>query len=287
MDKTSTVRIFVSSLLETIWTAGVGSVVGHLSTKAYSVHGKINRTKRRHKMINRKWLRLFVPVCCMAAIVSSCDGSNSESTDTSSDSMSEPDIIVPEPEVVDDDAVSDNENTGDSVNYSGQWYGVLSLEQGLSASDFDQALLYEVNLLLEPDGFYTGSAQIVAGLTTSSVNTTVFSVRAETVGDLLEIVPVTETGRAEQLTRNSDSQTCKALLQVSQTGNVLEGTWSSDRGSCGAGVIALRRVPEPRQNWYENLPGPQLLRSPGCTARSVRQHLLHDTVPLPQLAPAQ
>ena len=36
MKKTSTVRIFVSSILETIWAAGVSSVVGHLSTKAYS-----------------------------------------------------------------------------------------------------------------------------------------------------------------------------------------------------------------------------------------------------------
>ncbi len=38
MKKTSTVRIFVSSILETIWAAGVSSVVGHLSTKAYSKH---------------------------------------------------------------------------------------------------------------------------------------------------------------------------------------------------------------------------------------------------------
>ena len=41
MEKTTTVRIFANSVLETIWTAGVGSVVGHLSTKAYSVHGKL------------------------------------------------------------------------------------------------------------------------------------------------------------------------------------------------------------------------------------------------------
>jgi len=32
MKKTSTVRIFVSSILETFWAAGVNSVVGHLST---------------------------------------------------------------------------------------------------------------------------------------------------------------------------------------------------------------------------------------------------------------
>ena len=31
MKKTSTVSIFVSSILETIWAIGVGSVVGHLS----------------------------------------------------------------------------------------------------------------------------------------------------------------------------------------------------------------------------------------------------------------
>ena len=36
MKMTSTVRIFASSLLETVWTTGVASVVGHLSTKAYS-----------------------------------------------------------------------------------------------------------------------------------------------------------------------------------------------------------------------------------------------------------
>ena len=38
MKQISTVRIFVSSFLETIWAAGVNSVVGHLSTKAYSKH---------------------------------------------------------------------------------------------------------------------------------------------------------------------------------------------------------------------------------------------------------
>jgi hypothetical protein len=31
MEKTSTVRILVSSMLETFWAAGVSSVVGHLS----------------------------------------------------------------------------------------------------------------------------------------------------------------------------------------------------------------------------------------------------------------
>ncbi|MCG9723470.1 hypothetical protein [Shewanella sp. Isolate7] len=40
MEKTSTVRIFASSVLETIWATGVGSVVGHLSTKAHSTHNK-------------------------------------------------------------------------------------------------------------------------------------------------------------------------------------------------------------------------------------------------------
>jgi len=40
MKKTSTVRIFVSSILETIWAAGVSSVVGHLSTQAHSTHNQ-------------------------------------------------------------------------------------------------------------------------------------------------------------------------------------------------------------------------------------------------------
>jgi hypothetical protein len=40
MKKTSTVRIFVSSILETMWATGVGGVVGHLSTKANSSHNK-------------------------------------------------------------------------------------------------------------------------------------------------------------------------------------------------------------------------------------------------------
>ena len=40
MKKTSTVRIFVSSILETMWVTGVSSVVGHLSTKTHSSHNK-------------------------------------------------------------------------------------------------------------------------------------------------------------------------------------------------------------------------------------------------------
>ena len=42
MKKTSTARIFASSILETIWATGVGSVVGHLSTKTHSSHNKAN-----------------------------------------------------------------------------------------------------------------------------------------------------------------------------------------------------------------------------------------------------
>jgi len=37
MNKTSTARILASSVLETVWAIGVGGVVGHLSTKAYSI----------------------------------------------------------------------------------------------------------------------------------------------------------------------------------------------------------------------------------------------------------
>ena len=46
MKKTSTVCIFVSSILETIWATGVGSVVGHLSTQAHSSHNKTNSLGR-------------------------------------------------------------------------------------------------------------------------------------------------------------------------------------------------------------------------------------------------
>jgi hypothetical protein len=40
MKKTSTVRIFASSILETIWATGVSGVIGYLSTKTHSSHKK-------------------------------------------------------------------------------------------------------------------------------------------------------------------------------------------------------------------------------------------------------
>ena len=54
MKKTSTARIFASSILETIWATGVSSVVGHLSTKARSSHNKaIPRERQKASLVPR------------------------------------------------------------------------------------------------------------------------------------------------------------------------------------------------------------------------------------------
>jgi cell shape-determining protein MreC len=54
MKKTSTVRIFVSSILETLWAAGVGGVVGHLSTKTNSSHNnQLHRKNLRYAPVFR------------------------------------------------------------------------------------------------------------------------------------------------------------------------------------------------------------------------------------------
>lgn len=57
MKTTSTVRIFVSSILETIWAAGVGGVVGHLSTKLNSSHNNYSQQDNIS-------LALHVCLCC-------------------------------------------------------------------------------------------------------------------------------------------------------------------------------------------------------------------------------